>query len=156
VRAAWSTNHRRGRDAGHVSNYLLENAGGYTFNLGRTIEYRGQRRRFGLGIERGPWSFYLTLLPDVMDDLRELTGGRYRGIADEREMLEALRKKRITEVPPLIAVANAKGLEPKGYELESADGCWFLRADQAGWPWRAHQSLRLLRDVLERLQGRER
>lgn len=156
MRTTWSIRHRRTRDAGHVSNYLLENAAGYTFNQGRRIEHRGQRRRFGLGIERGPWSFHLTLVPDVVEDLQEYLGLRYEGEGKEREMIKALKENRIIEVPPLVAIANRRGEEPSGYELERGDGVWFLRATQAGWPWRAHQSLKLLRIVLDRLQGRER
>ena len=154
--ATWSTSHRRARDAGHVSNYLLANASGYAFDLGRTIEYRGQRRRFGLGIARGPWSFYLTLLPDVIEDLHRHVGAGSPEYVDERAMLQAIREDRITEVPPLLAIANQRGEEPMGYELEHSGGFWFLDARRAGWPWRAHQSLKLLRIVLDRLQGHER
>lgn len=150
---------QRSRDGAQISNFLLANSSGYRFNLGQRIQYRGEWRRFGLGIERGPWSFYLTLLADVYEDLSDHLERERGHPPTPEEMARALKERRLERVPPLIAIAHRRGGEPRPprrVELLHEDGYWFMDATRAGWHWRVYQSLRLLLRTLDVLQGGQR
>ncbi|ADR37748.1 hypothetical protein Ocepr_2300 (plasmid) [Oceanithermus profundus DSM 14977] len=150
---------RRARDGGQISNYLMQHSAGYRFNLGQRLRYEGRWRRFGFGAERGPWSFFLTLMPDVYEDLLEHLERTKGEPPSEDEVARTLKEKRLAEVPPLIAIAHRRGGEPRAprnLELRRDGDLWFLEAEWAGWPWRVHQSLKLLHRILDELQGVER
>ena len=146
------------RDGARIANYLLDKSSGYEFGFGHLHVFGDRRRHFGLKVQRGPWRFELTLFPDVHRDFMDYLADQGREPTDE-EVARALKEKRFLEVPPLIAIQNRRGQEPhapRGRELVTGVGMWFLRADLAGWPWRAPQSLKLLMRILNEIQGIER
>ena len=146
------------RDGARIANYLLEKSSGYEFGFGHYHVFGDRRRHFGLKAQRGPWRFELTLFPDVHRDFMDYLADQGREPTDE-EVALALKEKRFLEVPSLIVIQNLLGQEPhtpRGRELVTGGGMWFLHADTAGWPWRAPQSLRLLIRILNEIQGIEK